>query len=295
VLKSIPRKRNSDLITSCFLYATALLTAVGLKYHYSQASGDALGWILGPTAGVVEYTSGIRFEMEACVGYINHEYGIIIAPACAGVNFLIIAFCMSAYSGFHQLRSSRLKFIWLGISFVCAYILTISVNALRIIVSIHTIIANIQYPWITQDRLHLIEGILIYFITLYLFYLINEKMIHFCIGNGLRKKRNWRNKDNNYNRIIITTFIPFFWYALFTMGVPFLNQFFNKNSPLFIEYCLFILSVCTVVFIFIFLIQLCLLGIWSKIGYNGKCRFIFGYLSNILHRMNIQGHLKILK
>jgi hypothetical protein len=40
------------------------------------------------------------------------------------------------------------------------------------------------------------------------------------------------------------------------------------------------MAVCAVVFIFIFLIRLCLLGIWIKIGYNGKYRFTLGHLSN---------------
>ena len=91
-----------------------LLMAVGLKYHYSHARSDDLGWILGPTAGGVEYISGIDFEKEDGAGFVNRANRIIIAPSCAGVNFLIIAFCMAAFSGLHHLKSSGLKIFWIG-------------------------------------------------------------------------------------------------------------------------------------------------------------------------------------
>ena len=55
---------RSKLIKNSILYMAVLLMAVGLKYHYSHARSDDLGWILGPTAGVVEYFSGIAFEKE---------------------------------------------------------------------------------------------------------------------------------------------------------------------------------------------------------------------------------------
>ena len=89
---------KQHLLQNGVFYVIALLIAFGLKYHYSRASSEDLAWILRPTAGVVEQISGIHFEKEEGTGYINREHRIIIVPSCAGVNFLIIAFCMTVFS-----------------------------------------------------------------------------------------------------------------------------------------------------------------------------------------------------
>jgi exosortase K len=266
-------KIKSDIIKTGVLYIVALFIAVGLKYHYSRAGSDDLGWILGPTAGVVETISGFRFEKETASGYINRKCRVIIAPSCAGVNFLIIAFCMASFSGLPHLRYSGTKVLWLGICAASAYLLTITVNAFRIIASIYTIEADIHYQWMTPERLHRIEGIFIYFIFLCLFYSVLRKTIHICSRDNVRKKKKWANIKSISARTIAAACIPFFWYGLFSMGVPFFNGAYIKTGPQFIEHCLVIFSVCLVVFLLIFLIQLCWFRIGSKIGYNRKDPF----------------------
>jgi exosortase K len=266
-------KIKPDIIKTAAFYIVALFIAVGLKYHYSHAGSDDLGWILGPTAGVVEYSSGIRFEKEDGTGYITQNCEIIIAPSCAGVNFLIIAFCMAAFSRLPHLRYSGTKVLWLGICAASAYLLTITVNAFRIIASIYTIKADIHYQWLTPERLHRIEGIFIYFLFLCLFYSVLRKTIHLCNRNKFRKKKRGLNITSISTRTIAAAFIPFFWYGLFSMGIPFFNRAYTKNGPRFIEHCLVIFSVCLVVFLLIFLIQLCCRRIGSKIGCDGKYSF----------------------
>ncbi len=87
------------LLRNSIFYILALLIAWGLKYHYSRSGSDELAWVLAPTAGLVELISGIQFENEAHTGFVSQGSRIIIAPACAGINFLIIAFCMATFSG----------------------------------------------------------------------------------------------------------------------------------------------------------------------------------------------------
>ena len=99
--------------------------------------------VLAPTAGLVELVSGITFEKEADTGFVAQGNQFIIAPGCAGITFLIIAFCMSAFSGMHAFKRHRLKLVWLGSALLSAYVLTIVINALRIFVSIKTYTADI--------------------------------------------------------------------------------------------------------------------------------------------------------
>jgi exosortase K len=89
-----------------FLFLTLVL-AVSLKHHYSEAGSEDLAWILRPTAWLVEHIGKIRFEEEAHTGFVNYSRRIVIASACAGVNFLIIALCMAAFSGLHHLQRRR--------------------------------------------------------------------------------------------------------------------------------------------------------------------------------------------
>lgn len=233
----------------------ALLIAVGLKYHYSHARSDDLGWILGPTAGVVEYISGIAFEKEDGAGFVNRANRIIIAPSCAGVNFLIIAFCMAAFSGLHHLKSSGLKIFWLGNSAAWAYVLTIAVNAFRIVASIYMYKADIYYHGLTPERLHRIQGIFIYFFFLCLFYVTLDKIIRFCTRDTERKQKKWVHQHSDSVGSGHAAFIPLFWYLLISLGIPLLNRAYHKNGPQFVEHCLVILSVCMVVFLVVFLIQ----------------------------------------
>jgi exosortase K len=231
-----------------------MLIAVGLKYHYSHARSDDLAWILSPTAGMVEYMSGIQFEKEAGAGFVNHEYRTIIAPSCAGVNFLIIAFCMAVFSGLHHLRSNRLKAFWLGHSAVCAYLLTIAVNTFRIVTSIYTFEFEVHHGWLTPERFHRVEGVFIYFFFLCLYYLALEKIIRHSSWDGERKKK-LIDSNRDAVRIIHAAFIPLFWYIFISLGVPLLNRAYLKNGPRFVEHGVVMLSVCMVVFLFLFLIQ----------------------------------------
>src|SRR5262249_20188216 len=59
-----------------------------------------------------------------------------IAPACAGVNFLILAWTISVLGFAHRRRSPRARLGWLGISLLGAYLLTLAVNTLRIVAAV---------------------------------------------------------------------------------------------------------------------------------------------------------------
>lgn len=156
----------------------ALLIALGLKYHYSRAGSKDLEWILGSTTCLVEHLSGIQFEDEANTGFINRRYRVIIAPSYAGINFLIIVFWMTIFCGIHVIRHFGSKPRWLTARLACAYSLTIAVNTLRIIASIYSFHGDIYFGWMTPARAHRLEGVVIYFFFLCLFYIIIKKASH---------------------------------------------------------------------------------------------------------------------
>ena len=252
------------LLQNWVCYILVMLIAFGLKFHYSKAGSDTLIWILAPTANLVEWASGIPFEYEARTGFVNTAQRLIIAPSCAGVNFLIVAFCMAAFCGLHLFHRQIPKLLWLTISGLSAYVLTIATNTLRIISSIYIYRMDIYGGWLTPERMHRLAGIVIYFFFLCLFYMIINKGLHHLrlkfkrkssgeIGPGRRR--------SDYVRWPSITVTPLFWYALITLGVPLMNAAYVGNGARFAEHIGTVACGCIIVMAAVFLIQ----WLWQRV------------------------------
>jgi len=112
--------------------ALALFVAATVKGACARASADELGFLLAPTAWLVEAASGYAFERELGTGYFSRDAGLVIAPVCAGVNFFVVAL-VALVVGFTR-RFSRVAGVaaWLGAATAGAYAATLLVNAARI-------------------------------------------------------------------------------------------------------------------------------------------------------------------
>jgi exosortase K len=262
------RELKHHLLNNGIYYFLILLTAWGLKYHYSRAGSEALVWVLAPTAGLVELISGTQFENEAHTGFVSQGNRIVIAPACAGINFLIIAFCMGAFSGLHAFERHRSKLYWLGTGLLSAYLLTIFVNTIRIIVSIYSYNADIQLGWLTAPRIHRLEGIVIYFFFLSLFYMIINNVIYRLCSKAASKKPAVGQSDfvkSNYFDRVCAGLTPLCWYGLVTLGVPLLNGALQENATRFAEHSIMVLAASSTVLGAILLVRFLLEAI-SKDG-----------------------------
>lgn len=243
----------------------ALFFAVGLKYHYSEAGSEELAWILRPTAWLVELLTGIPFEKEAYAGFISRSRRILIAPACAGVNFFIIAFCMAVFCGLRQIERRTLKGLWLAASVAGVYLLTIFVNALRIIASIYSYDADIYSRWITPGRVHRLEGVLIYFFFLSLFYrIIGESLRRVSPGTagGAQDISQLRRAQSGYGGWALAGSVPFFWYLLVTVAIPLLNGAALGNGIRFVEHGAMVVAGCLIVSVSLLLLQ----SGWRRLG-----------------------------
>ena len=73
-------------------WAVAALALAGLlKHHYSHASAEDLRWILQPTTFLTSCLVSGEFAFQPGEGYLSREHSVLISPACAGVNFLVVA------------------------------------------------------------------------------------------------------------------------------------------------------------------------------------------------------------
>jgi exosortase K len=117
-------------------YGTALAAAYALKLGYSRAAAGDLAWILVPPARAVGWLRGETLTFNPGAGWVAPGGAYSIAPACAGVNFMILALTVSVFGFSHRLRSPRARLGWWGASLAGAYLLTIAVNTLRIVAAV---------------------------------------------------------------------------------------------------------------------------------------------------------------
>jgi exosortase K len=144
----------------------ALGTAWALKVFYSTASFDQLRWILTPTVWLVRLSTGVALEMEAHRGYLSRDQLFLVAPACAGVNFLIVTFvslCLGLASACSR-AGERVALVLA--SAAAAYAATVLANAARIALALRLHEAGASFGPLTPARLHCAVGVAVYFLFL---------------------------------------------------------------------------------------------------------------------------------
>jgi len=140
----------------------ALLAAWLLKRHYSQASAEDLRWILAPTTWLTSLFVPGELVFQAGQGYLSREQSVLISPACAGVNFLIVAL-LSLVLGFSShFDGLRRRARWFAASLGLAYLTTLVVNALRIGLSVAVAHLATRLTGLTFQSVHRLIGIFIY-------------------------------------------------------------------------------------------------------------------------------------
>lgn len=216
-------KRNSG----CLLVA---LCAWALKWHYSTATSDELDWILSPTAWLVSQLSGLPFVRETGVGYHAREAGIVIAPACAGVNFLIMCFCMLGFSYQHHVQDGFARWRWVFMSAAIAYAVTLIVNTLRIILSVWTYRSGLSLDDTWMASIHRVEGVALYFPALLLIHGIVS-----CVMRGSQLKAGM--------------IPPIFWYLAIALGIPLLRGTLWNSPASYGEHACWVIGTMTVVLI----------------------------------------------
>ncbi len=221
--------------------ALAILIAVGLKAHYSTASVDRLGWIMRPTAGLVELCTGLPFEWEAGAGYVNQEHRVVIAKPCAGVNFLIMAFCMLAFTLIGRAGAGRRPFPMVAAALAAAYAATVIVNGVRIMIALRHDGDGVGNGWLTPEQLHRLEGIVVYFAALTGLYCLARLIARASGGRPGRSPVEHPTASRLGRSSIV--FVPLGWYAAMTLGVPLLNGAMSKDAAQFGEHALWVLGV----------------------------------------------------
>ncbi|MHB8138606.1 MAG: exosortase K [Smithellaceae bacterium] len=237
-------------IACCLL---VVLMATGMKYFYSRSTSEDLVWILGPTASLVEFITCTPFVREVNIGYVCAASQMAIVPACAGINFMIAAFSMTALTLIYHSRQNRHLSICVLAGLAAAYVFTLGANSLRIALSIHLYRADIYSILITPERVHRLTGIAVYFISLCLLYFSVRKITScrtfFPIG--------WKNECNTFKSSLLSCLVPLCWYLLVALALPAINQASGINHALFREHAWSVFTVSFLLFVMMFLLVMC--------------------------------------
>lgn len=193
-----------------------VLCALALKLDYSTATPDELRWILAPTTWLIELLTGRSFEFESYTGYMSSDHRFVIAAPCAGVNFLITAFLMLALTRLWRDRFEGINWRFIPLAAVTAYLTTLIANTVRICVALY----DVRISWLTDNQLHRLEGIVVYFGFLLLLYILTERL-----------------RSSNPSRLLL---VPLFVYYATTLGIPLVNGSFKQGAP-FWEHFAFVL------------------------------------------------------
>ena len=209
--------------------AVTVLAMLVLKYHYSTATADHIDWILAPTARLVALLTSVHPVWEAGVGYVDFSRGIIVAPACAGINFMIMAFGLAAFCGMHWLRRPTHQAVWLLIALGAAYGLALAVNTVRIALSMSLYQADIYSGWITVERVHRLTGVAIYLAVLWAYFLGLRRIAAYASTRVDRR--------TSQREFHLPNWLPPALYLLGAVGVPLAHRAWQHESPSFYEHC----------------------------------------------------------
>lgn len=133
--------------------AVALAIVVVGKQYFRSASADDLRWLLAPTARCVSVLTHSHFTHTVGLGYVDRDVNFVIAPVCAGLNFMLAAVLALTLGWFAGMQSWRAMAERLVAIVGLAYAATIVVNTLRISLSIETHAGG---------ELHRLEGVIVY-------------------------------------------------------------------------------------------------------------------------------------
>lgn len=243
------------------LYLLTLIITLLLRYFSKETDSNVILWMLTPTVRWVGALSGISFEYLPHQGYVSYFYRFLVAPSCAGIRFMMIAFLMLSVSFLHRIEKRRNGYLWFGFCIIFSYIATIFVNGIRIIASIYLPLLlerpGMAYRFLTPDRQHTLIGTVVYFSSLCLLYLFSASVCRKFLCSQT-KVQDAAEKPASAAPVSPRTLrprrilVPAFWYLLTVIGLPFCKRILTNDWEGFGSYALLVCGSCIVISSFLY-------------------------------------------
>lgn len=216
-----------------------MLAAYGLKLWYSRASAEDLSWVLVPAARIVGWLRGETLTLDPETGWTALGGSYVIAPACAGVNFLIVAFTVSVLGFTHRLRSPGKRLGWWLGSLFGAWVLTLAVNTLRIVAAVELYRLG-SIAGLTSEQAHRLLGTVLYLGALWTVFAALDGLT----SGSIRRK--------GTGLLMPAVLIPGAYLGM-TLGVPLLNGNFRQYGARYAEHAMMVSLVALILLALFFL------------------------------------------
>ena len=154
--------------TKLFILSLAALIVWGMKRHYAEARADDLWWMLRPTAQLVGTVTGTDFRLVPGEGYFADTRLFLIEKSCAGINFMIAAFCLLVFTLWRRLDSVAYGACAVATALSVSYAAAVLANAARITIAMWLAAHPSALTTVTPAQMHRVEGIVVYFAGLVL-------------------------------------------------------------------------------------------------------------------------------
>jgi len=211
-----------------------IIVVIAIKWYFADASAEHLDWLLRPASELVALCSGLSFTWLAGQGYYNAAEKILIAPACSGLNFFLILLATGWCLAVRNPPPVRSGWWFPGIA-VGAYGFSLIVNTVRILLAIFLYRWQIASDLFTPERLHRLEGVLVYYFSLCLFAMLLSMLLR-----RSRQRATSPPVHPRYGWLIASL------YLLFTLGIPLVNGA-AARPVLFVEHSLTVLALVAIV------------------------------------------------
>jgi len=198
-----------------------------LKLYYSRASVEDLAWILEPTARAVGWLRGETLVLRSDAGWVAPDGSYVIAPACAGVNFMILVLIVSVLGFTHRLRSPGRRLAWWLGSLFGAWVGTVAVNTLRILAAVEMYRLG-SVAGLTPEQAHRLLGVVLYLGALWGAFGVLDALTVWDAGS--------------HSRLAAVVLIAGAYLGM-TVGVPLLNGAWRHLDGRYAEHAMMVLLV----------------------------------------------------
>lgn len=165
ILNQLPSEMKGNRFAFIQLI-TGILILIACQAWYTQATPQAINWLLLPTTKLVALFTGADYYFRPNIGYIFNQPHIAIGITCSGFTFLMICITM-LYFQFNKYYTRWSKLFFLLFIIIISYPITLLMNCARILSGI---LGQRIGDLLLEPKPHLILhqciGLLVYFICL---------------------------------------------------------------------------------------------------------------------------------
>jgi exosortase K len=200
--------------------------------------------VLTPSAFIAQL-AGVELVAEPGAGFISRSARMVVGPACAGVNFMLACWLALYFSLQADWRPARLWKL-LAASSLCfgaAYLVTISINGLRIALAAQLFSLDLYSGGWTKARVHRLLGVILY----------SAALLSTCLAaQRLQSQTAQPLRAAGRLSVALCTYLGV------SLGIPLLNRAFVRNPAHFAEHAVLTLTgALSVLLLFLLAHRLC--------------------------------------